>query len=175
MVRQARNRSAISEVIQADMHTLPFDNESKFDVIICLSNTLAYATSSVDRQIIFNEMDRVTNETGLVLIEFAPAADPDNIKNNGKTYTNILEYKENRLVITALQRTTIDGYSLSMITDYLIWDASVDPNTTQHFTDKHTNLTMATKEEIREELTRSGFSNIDVKEKVVSDTLFVAK
>lgn len=145
MLRHARSRLPDVPLHEADMRS--FDLGRSFDVVVCLSSSIAWMQTRADLVDAVGTMARHVNRGGLLAIE--PWDFPEGA-NDEPWLTTVADDR----AVALLETTTLQGDTWRQETHYLIWsrDAGID-----HLTDAHS-LGAFTKADHEAAFTHSGLA-----------------
>lgn len=138
-----------TQIIQGDMRQIPL-NRCDFNVIICLSNTILYATTKKELRKVIAEFYRLLDLVGIVIIEvsqYQPQA-----RTSKKTFSIPLMPEDNSSIV-GIQIQKIRDKTVSLHNEYMYVDQN---NVVQRISDVH-ELGMFSPEEIMKVLSEVGF------------------
>jgi trans-aconitate methyltransferase len=146
MLRRARERLPDVPLHRADMRT--FDVGVSFDVVVCLSSSIACMQTKSDLIDAVGAMARHTNEDGLLIIE--PWDFPE--EANEQPWLKTAETDDRAVAL--LETTTLRGKTWQQETHYLMWSRD---RGIEHLTESQT-LGASSKADHEAAFARSGLS-----------------
>ncbi|MEX0985474.1 MAG: class I SAM-dependent methyltransferase [Actinomycetota bacterium] len=126
MLRHARQRLPDVPLHQADMRT--FDLGRSFDVVVCLSSSIAWMQTKADLADAVGAMSRHLNQGGLLMIE--PWGFPEDA--NDEPWLTTIEADDRAVAL--METTTLHADTWRQETHYLTWtpDGGIDYLTETH-------------------------------------------